>query len=98
MREKLARKLYETGVLYIKLEEYESAKMTFQLVIDQYYDTSFINYAHQGMVKSLAKNREVEDAIALLSQNEIDLIGSGLYNEAKEVIDDMEKKIAKEQK
>ena len=43
--------------------------MTFQLVIDQYYDTSFINYAHQGMVKSLAKNREVEDAM-LLSQNE----------------------------
>ena len=98
MREKLGRKLYETGVLYIKLEEYESAKMTFQLVIDQYYDTSIINYAHQGMVRSLAKNREIEDAIALLNQNEIDLIGSGLYNDAKEAIDDMEKKIAKEQK
>ena len=98
LREKLGRKLYETGVLYIKLEEYESAKMTFQLVIDQYYDTSIINYAHQGMVRSLAKNREIEDAIALLNQNEIDLIGSGLYNDAKEAIDDMEKKIAKEQK
>ena len=98
LREKLGRKLYETGVLYIKLEEYESAKMTFQLVIDQYYDTSIINYAYQGMVRSLAKNREIEDAIALLNQNEIDLIGSGLYNDAKEAIDDMEKKIAKEQK
>ena len=50
------------------------------------------------MVRSLAKNREIEDAIALLNQNEIDLIGSGLYNDAKEAIDDMEKKIAKEQK
>ena len=98
LREKLGKKLYETGVLYIKLEEYESAKMTFQLVMDQYYDTSVITYAHQGMVRSLAKNRELEDAIALLKDNELDLIGSGLYDEAKETIDDMEKKVAKEQK
>ena len=98
MREKLGQKLYETGILYLKLEEYESAKMTFQLVMDQYYDTSFIIFAHQGMAKALAKNREIEDATAFLIKHEIDLIGGGLYAEVEEIIDDMKRKIAKENK
>ena len=98
LREKLGQKLYETGILYLKLEEYESAKMTFQLVMDQYYDTSFINFAHQGMAKALAKNREIEDATAFLIKHEIDLIGGGLYAEVEEIIDDMKRKIAKENK
>ena len=98
LREKLGQKLYETGILYLKLEEYESAKMTFQLVMDQYYDTSFINFAHQGMAKALAKNREIEDATAFLMKHEIDLIGGGLYAEVEEIIDDMKRKIAKENK
>ena len=98
LREKLSEKLYETGILYMKLEEYESAKMTFQMVMDQYYDTSFINFAHQGMVKALAKNREIEDAVELLIKNEVDLIVSGLYDDAEEIIDDMKRKIDKEEK
>ena len=32
LREKLGKKIYETGILYMKMEEYESAKMTFQQV------------------------------------------------------------------
>ncbi len=96
LREKLGQKLYETGILYLKLEEYESAKMTFQSFMDQYYDTSFIIFAHQGMAKALAKNRELEDATAFLIKHEIDLIGSGLYAEVEEIIDDMKRKIAKE--
>ena len=98
LREKLSEKLYETGILYMKLEEYESAKMTFQMVMDQYYDTSFINFAHQGMVKALAKNREIEDAVELLIKNEVDLTGSGLYDDAEKIIDDMKRKILKEEK
>ena len=82
----------------MKLEEYESAKMTFQMVMDQYYDTSFINFAHQGMVKALAKNREIEDAVELLIKNEVDLTGSGLYDDAEKIIDDMKRKILKEEK
>ena len=66
--------------------------------MDQYYDTSFINFAHQGMVKALAKNREIEDATAFLRNHEIDLIGGGLYDELEEVIDEMKRKIAKESK
>ena len=61
-------------------------------------DTSFINFAHQGMAKALAKNREIENATAFLIKHEIDLIGGGLYAEVEEIIDDMKRKIAKENK
>ena len=50
------------------------------------------------MVKALAKNREIEDAVELLIKNEVDLIVSGLYDDAEEIIDDMTRKIDKEEK
>lgn len=41
LRHKLARKAFETGILYIKLREYESAIIAFTNVTDSYYDTEF---------------------------------------------------------
>ena len=35
----------------MKLDEFESAKMTFQSVMDMYYDTEIIQLAYQGMVR-----------------------------------------------
>ncbi len=98
LREKLAQKLFESGILYMKMEEYESAKIYFQLVIDSYYDTPIIFVAQKEMVKALAKNREIENAIAYLKDHEIDLISKDLYDDADETIKIMEKKLAKENK
>ena len=97
LREKLGKKVYETGILYMKMEEYESAKMTFQRVIDLYYDTGIIFQAHQGMVQALAKNREIDEALVLLNDHEMDLMGEGLYSDAQETIQNVQKIIAKEQ-
>ncbi len=96
LRKKLGKKIYEAGILYMKLEEYESAKMSFQLVIDLYYDTDILSLAYQGMVKALAKNREFDDAISFLDQNKIMLEEEELYQDAKETIEVMQKKIKKE--
>ena len=81
----------------MKMEEFESAKMTFQRVIDLYYDTGVIYQAHQGMVQALAKNREIDEALALLNDHEMDLMGEGLYGDAQETIQNVQKIIAKEQ-
>ena len=97
LREKLGKKVYETGVLYMKMEEYESAKMTFQQVIDLYYDTGIIYEAYQGMVLALAKNREIDEAVAFLNDYKMDLMGDGHYDLAQETIEDIQKIIAKEQ-
>ena len=97
LREKMGLKLYETGILYMKMEEYESAKMTFERVVDHYYDTAVVHQARQGMVKALAQNRQIDEALALLEENEMNLTEHGLYNDAKDTIQDVQKMIEKGQ-
>jgi outer membrane protein assembly factor BamD len=82
LRNKMANKLYQTGVLYIKMEEYKSAKIAFKSAIDSYYDTDIIHLAKQGLIIASAKNLEIASAIELLSQNELSLKDNKLYKEA----------------
>ena len=46
----------------MKMEEYESAKVSFQIVIDKFYDTSFFATSKKEMVLALARNREIDAA------------------------------------
>ena len=50
LRNKLAKKDYEVGRLYLKLEEYESALIYFRSVLNNYYDTSFADDARIGIM------------------------------------------------
>ena len=95
LRGKLGKKIYETGILYMKLDEFESAKMTFQLVMDMYYDTEIIQLAYQGMVEALARNKEIDEAKTLLSEHKNVLVESGLYDDATRTIEKMQKIILK---
>ena len=79
----------------MKLDEFESAKMTFQSVMDVYYDTEIIQLAYQGMVKALAMNKEIDEARSLLSEHENILVKSGLYDDAAKTIEKMQKIILK---
>ena len=97
LREKLAKKAFETGILYMKMDEYESAKLAFQIVIDEYYDTSFLVLSQKEMVVSLAKNRELDNAVSLLELNKSHLTKNDLYNEAHDAIVYMKSKLSKEQ-
>jgi hypothetical protein len=49
------------------------------------------------MVLALAKNREIDEALAFLNDHEMDLMGEGLYDDAQEIIENVQKIIAKEQ-
>ena len=82
LRNKMATKLYQTGILYIKMEEYPSAKIAFKNAIDSYYDTDIIHLAKQGLIIASAKNLEIASAIELLSENELSLKDNKLYKEA----------------
>ena len=96
LREKLAKKAFETGILYMKMDEYESAKLAFQIVIDEYYDTSFLVLAQKEMVISLAKNREIDNAVTFLELHKNHLTKNDLYDEAYNMIGYMQSKIASE--
>ncbi len=94
LREKLAKKAFETGILYMKMDEYESAKLAFQVVINEYYDTSFLVLSKKEMVISLAKNKEIDKAITLLEINKIHLVQEDLYDEAFDMVGYMQSKIS----
>ena len=96
LRDKLARKTFETGILYMKMEEYESAKLSFQIVIDKYYDTSFFAPSKKEMVLALAKNKEVTVATTFLESNKAFLIEQDLYREAQDAIKQIKSKLSKE--
>ena len=98
LRSKLAKKEYETGILYLKMEEYESAKITFQIVIDKYYDTIYSILSKKEIIKALAKNREIDNAYSLLLVYEPVLKKHTLFEAAKQDIDLMKFKISKENK
>ena len=44
-RDKLARKEYESGVIYLKMKDYPAATLYFRKVADLYYDTSWSGWA-----------------------------------------------------
>ncbi len=96
LREKLAKKAFETGILYMKMDEYESAKLAFQIVINQYYDTSFLVLSKKEMVISLAKNKEIDEAITFLELNKKHLAKEDLYDEAFDMVGYIQSKISRE--
>jgi len=59
LRNKLAKKLYETGILYMKMEEYKPARMAFNKILDIYYDTVTIELAHFEIIKSFIMEKNI---------------------------------------
>jgi len=95
LREKLGKKVYESGILYMKMDEYESAEMSFQRTIDLYYDTEIFNKAIQGKILALAKNGELDNAKSILLENIKGLKEEGLYIKTKADIEKIQRKLTK---
>ena len=62
LRNKLAKKIFETGVLYMKMDEFEPARMSFSAVIDQYYDTDIMEQVHFEVIKSYFNEGNIQKA------------------------------------
>lgn len=52
LRNKLAKKIYETGILYIKMDEFIPARMSFNQLLNDYYDTNIIEDTHFQIIRS----------------------------------------------
>jgi len=62
LRNKLSHKSYESGILYMKLEEYKAALIAFKQISDLYYDTDYIDQAHLKIIECYIHRREFEEA------------------------------------
>lgn len=64
MRMKLARKHYESGRLYLKWGRLVSARLYFDKVLAQYYDTPYADQARVGIIISHILDEDLEGAAA----------------------------------
>lgn len=64
LRERLAKKDYETAVLYVNMEYYKAATFYFDKVIELYHDTNYAELAYVGKIESLVKRKKYDDVIS----------------------------------
>ncbi len=78
LRNKLAEKIFETALLYIKLHAYDSAIVAFKDLLGQYYDTDLAEKAHVGIIRSYSLMKKVEEAKNYYQSNKEKILSSDL--------------------
>ena len=68
LRAKLGHKLYGSGVLYLKLREWDSAKLYFDEILEKYYDTTYRSAALVGKAEALVGENDLSAARDILTQ------------------------------
>ena len=91
LRTRLAEKNMETGKLYIKLKAYDSAMTSYEIVVNEYYDTKFFNDANMEIIRCLVllkKSDEAKQFLADLEMNEKSIVTDEFKKQALSVIKD----------
>jgi len=91
LRTRLAEKNMETGKLYIKLKAYDSAMTSYEIVVNEYYDTKFFNDANMEIIRCLVllkKGDEAKQFLADLEMNEKSIVTDEFKKQALSVIKD----------
>lgn len=69
LREKIARKHYESSRLYLKWRRPSSARLYLESILAQFYDTSYADRARIGMVVSYILEEDIENARQYLEES-----------------------------
>ena len=91
MRLRLAEKNIETGNLYIKLKAYDSAIVSFNVVIKDYYDTEFYKEANLQVIRCLSlqgKNDEAQQFLIDIENENDSIFTESFKNQALNIIKD----------
>ncbi len=86
LRNKLAYKEYATGILYIKMEEYQSAIMSFEFLIDNYYDTEVLEKGHVGIIRCYSLMDEFNKAESYYNDHSSKIVSNDLKETAQAYI------------
>jgi len=71
LRTRLAEKNMETGKLYVKLKAYDSAIVSYKIVVNEFYDTKFFNDANIEIIRCLVLQKKSDEAKQYLNDLEI---------------------------
>ena len=86
LRNKLAKKILESALMYIKLRAYDSAIVAYEDLLRQYYDTDLAEEAHAGIIRSYSQLKKVEEAEEYFKSNEGKILSSDLKAKTLEYI------------
>jgi outer membrane protein assembly factor BamD len=62
MNNRLAKKDYDTGVLYMKMERYKAATFYFESVLEKHHDSEYAERAHVGKIEALMARKRFGEA------------------------------------
>jgi|GEM_PF-112323 outer membrane protein assembly factor BamD len=82
IRAKLATKLYQTARLYLKLEEYDSALIYYNQVLNNYYDTTLSDDARIGIMFTYILKDSQESAESYIRLNKENFHSQQKYDES----------------
>ena len=81
LRLKLAKKELEAGRLYLRTEKYNSALIYFNLILTDYYDTTYFDEALLNIILTYILKNEFENAQLFLAENRDNFISQDKYDE-----------------
>jgi len=88
LRNKLAKKDYETAKLYIRLKEYEASEMYFYHIVNEYYDSEYFDSSvlNISLLKSFTSKN---DGTSFLENNRNDFKNEQNYLEAFNILESL---------
>jgi outer membrane protein assembly factor BamD len=95
MHNKLGKKEFDNGVIYMKMEYYKAATVYFDLVLEKYHDTEYAERALYYKVEALVYRKrypEAKEAVELfLSKYATSALRGGAMSLQKEILEMIEK-------
>ncbi len=86
LRNKLAEKILESALLYIKLHAYDSAIVAYEDLLRQYYDTDLADDAHAGIIQSYSLMKKVDEAKDYYQSNGDKILSADLKEKSLDYI------------
>ena len=88
LREKLAKKYFENGRLYLKIKKFESAMYYFDIVISDYYDTKYSDEAKIAYIFTYIVMKDYNKAVEYFNNNKNTFKSSSNLEKAEKILDE----------
>lgn len=93
---KLAKRDYETGIFYMKMEFYRAAMIYFDSIIERYPDSDYLERAYAGKIECLLKRENYSEVIKIAEEFERKFPSSELIGKVRKIKEEAKFYVGKE--
>tara|TARA_Y100001970_G_C14071116_1_gene769486 strand:- start:317 stop:1132 length:816 start_codon:yes stop_codon:yes gene_type:complete len=88
LRERIAKKHFENGRLYLKMKKFDSAMYYFDIVISDYYDTKYSDESKIEYIFTYIVMKQQDKANEYFNANKLTFKSADKLKEAEQILDD----------